>query len=73
VGNTAYLNGSDGIVVFAGSTVLGNTVRANGGFGLNLNASAGYRGNVITSNTTGTVTGGVDMGSNSCNGATTCP
>jgi hypothetical protein len=48
-------------------------VRANGGFGLNLNASAGYRGNVITSNTTGTVTGGVDMGSNSCNGATTCP
>ena len=34
---------------------------------------AAYRENVINNNTAGTVTGGVNMGANSCNGTATCP
>lgn len=74
-GNTAYLNAGDGIQTSSGATVWGNTVRVNTGFGLNLGAQSGYRENVISSNTAGTVTGTgiVNLGSNACNGSTTCP
>ena len=32
-----------------------------------------YRENVIDNNTGGTVSGGVDLGANMCDGNTTCP
>jgi parallel beta-helix repeat protein len=72
-GNTAYANGSDGIFASTGSTVQRNTVNSNIGFGLNLLSPAAYRENVINLNMGGTVSGGVNMFSNSCNGTTTCP
>jgi len=50
-----------------------NAVHSNVGYGLNLGSQSGYRENVITNNTTGTVTGGVDAGANVCNGSLTCP
>lgn len=72
-GNTAYFNAFDGIDAGSGSTVQRNTTRLNSGVGLKLGSGAAYRENVITNNTTGTVDGGVNMLSNSCNGATSCP
>ena len=72
-GHTAYQNGSDGIVADSGSGVQRNTVRRNGSYGLNLDPDVAYRENVITNNTVGSVLGGVNMFSNSCNGKTSCP
>ncbi len=72
--SSAYQNGSDGISTGIGSTVQRSTARVNAGFGLNLGGNATYRENTIDANGDGTVTGsGVNMGSNSCDGATTCP
>jgi len=71
--NTAYNNSGDGIATSSGVTVQRNNVRSNGGYGLNLGLDSAYRENLITSNTTGSVIGGVNMFSNSCNGTTTCP
>jgi len=45
----------------------------NGGFGLTLSLNAAYRENVITDNTAGTVSGGLNAGGNICNGSLTCP
>ena len=56
-----------------GANVWGNTVRENGGYGILLRVNAAYRGNVIASNTLGAVTGGVNLGDNSCNGNPFCP
>jgi len=59
--------------------ISGNMSAVNGGWGLWLYNDATdsyrdvYRDNVITSNTSGTVTGGVDAGGNVCDGNTTCP
>ncbi len=72
-GNTAHDNTGDGIAANTGSIVQSNSVRSNGGFGLNLTGNAGYQENVITLNTAGTVSGGVNLGSNSCNSTATCP
>lgn len=72
-GNSAYLNGGDGIATELGVNVQGNTARSNSGYGLNLGSQSAYRENVVTDNTAGTVNGGVNMLSNSCNGTTTCP
>jgi hypothetical protein len=52
---------------------MGNTVRDNSGIGLNLGSNTGYTNNVITSNSGGTVSGGIQMGTNLCNTSTTCP
>ena len=41
--------------------------------GLSLDSATAYRENVITSNTLGTVNGGVNAGGNVCNGSLTCP
>jgi len=71
-GNNARSNVGDGIVVGAGSTVIGNTSLLNTGFGMVL-SSAGYAQNVIRSNTGGTVSGGVQMGTNVCDDDTSCP
>jgi len=38
-----------------------------------LSTDSAYRENSITNNITGTVTGGLNMFSNSCNGNTLCP
>ena len=45
----------------------------NTGYGLSLNYSSGYRDNAMLSNGLGTVSGGVALGQNVCNGDTTCP
>jgi len=55
-----------------------NNVRGNGGVGLYLfpesgGSAAAYRENVVVDNFFGTVTNGIDMGSNSRNDTTTCP
>jgi hypothetical protein len=71
-GNNARSNVGDGIVVGVGSTVIGNTSLLNTGFGMVL-SSAGYAQNVIRSNTGGTVSGGVQMGTNVCDDDTSCP
>lgn len=70
--NTARGN-NNGISASGGSAIHRNTVRQNRGFGLFLDATAAYRENVISSNFKGTVFGGLNMFSNSCNGKTTCP
>ena len=79
-GNTAYSNGSDGISSGSGCIVRGNTVRFNLGFGLNLATDSAYSDNVVTSNTTGAVTGlgsANSRGGNYCDGTGTvsafCP
>ena len=72
-GNTAFKNGGDGIETLPGCNVQGNTARGNGGFGLRLGFQSAYRGNVIHLNAAGSVTGGVDLGANSCNGTASCP
>ena len=67
-GNAAYVNVGHGIGTGFGSTVQRNTVRRNGGYGLNFVGDAAYRETVITSNTTGTVLGGMNLGANYCAG-----
>ena len=53
----------------AAATVQRSTSRFNtGGEGLLLDATATFREVTI-----GTVSGGIDMGGNSCNGTATCP
>ncbi len=73
-GSIAYRNGGHGIHVSDGSTVQRNTVRDNELYGLRFFGSGGgYLENVITSNTMGTVLGGVNAGGNVCNFSLTCP
>ncbi len=55
------------------SLLTGNMVRNNTGVGLRLGGGTSYSQNVVDSNTGGTVVGGVQMGTNVCNGNTTCP
>ena len=73
-GNTAMINADHGIIFgMEAGTVIGNTVADNSGLGLVLGANQGYANNVINGNTMGTVAGGVQMGTNVCDGNTTCP
>lgn len=71
--NSAAENGSDGIATTGAATVQGNTVRTNASYGLELGAESAYRLNVISNNSVGTVTGGVDLFTNACDGSTSCP
>jgi hypothetical protein len=72
--NVAYGNGSDGIEAGADSAIQRNALRSNGGLGLNpLAADVAYRENVIDNNVGGSVSGGLDLGANACNGSLTCP
>ena len=66
-------NGTTGIAVGENSLIVGNRVTGNGGFGIVMGAGSGYGGNLIGNNTGGTASGGVQMGTNVCNGNTTCP
>ncbi|HIF91697.1 MAG: right-handed parallel beta-helix repeat-containing protein [Myxococcales bacterium] len=72
-GNTVRFGAADGIQTGTDSNVQGNTVSRNTLFGLNLGTNSAYRGNVISLNSSGTVSGGVNLGANSCNGTATCP
>jgi hypothetical protein len=65
--NFSSNNGGNGIVA---NTAVGNTANANGGYGLV--SSGGYANNVFNGNTTGQVSGGLQMGTNICNNAA-CP
>jgi hypothetical protein len=69
----AYQNGGHGIEVNPGGIIQQTSSRSNTGFGLNLVGDASYRGNTITLNTGGTVSGGVNMGANTCNVTPSCP
>ena len=62
--NVSNNNGGNGIVA---STSIGNTATGNTGYGLS--SSGGYTNNVFQGNTTGQVSGGIQMGTNVCNGA----
>ena len=75
IGNTAYSNTLDGIQVGGGTMVQKNNAQNNTGFGMVLDLRATYRENTVGDNTGGTVqeNGAIDMGSNSCNGTTSCP
>jgi hypothetical protein len=72
-GNTVHANTGHGIEVGVASAVEGNSVYDNTGVGHVLGAGSGYVGNVIDSNRGGTVSGGIQMGTNVCDGNTTCP
>jgi hypothetical protein len=73
--NSAESNLQNGISAGAGAVVTGNIVRNNTGQQLFLNGTAGYGQNNInlSNNGTTTVTGGVNMGDNACDGNSTCP
>jgi hypothetical protein len=74
VTNNVVIDGTgDGIEINSSSLLTGNMVRNNTGVGLRLGAATGYSQNVVDSNTAGTVVGGVQMGTNICDGNTTCP
>jgi len=72
VGNASATNNGPGIAAADGSTVTNNSATSNNGPGLQLGNSAGYGGNVVFTNI-GTVSGGVQIGTNLCNGSTVCP
>ena len=70
---TVLDNGGFGIGLQGSSMAIGNLVVGNGGIGLSLSADSVYSQNVINSNAGGTVLNGVQMGTNVCDGNTTCP
>jgi hypothetical protein len=72
-GNVSAGNGRLGINASNGSAVQRNAVQGNGGFGISMFPRAGYRENTISANGGGTVLGGVDAGSNACDGVAACP
>lgn len=64
----------DGIQIDgSSSSVRENMVSDNSGVGLRLSAGTGYSQNVVDSNTGGTVISGIQIGTNLCDGNTTCP
>jgi hypothetical protein len=66
-------NSGDGLDCTSTCLVTNNIVSGNGAIGLNFSdAASGYQNNIISGNVT-TVTGGVDMGNNVCNGSKLCP
>ena len=66
--NSSRENKGRGISTGGGCILNGNSATDNTGFCLGLGSSSGYTNNVIDSNTAGTVTGGVSLGQNLCNG-----
>lgn len=79
-GNSVSYNQGSGIVAYRSNLVSKNNSSQNGEWGLLLLASqveqglrSGYRENVFSGNSIGTVSGGVNMGSNLCDGSVACP
>ena len=76
VSNVSWQNREDGISGSSGTIVRDNSVFINDGYGLNFGgpgAVMGYVNNMISANTLGSVNGGIQLGSNVCGSATTCP
>lgn len=76
--NAVVGNTQAGISALSASLVQRNIVRQNGVYGLYLvpedgGTAATYSDNTIAANGVVSVTGGINMGGNSCNGTTTCP
>jgi hypothetical protein len=72
VENAVFENGGDGIAAGFGASVARNAVRLNGGVGLVLDTNAGYARNTMSNNGGAEVSGGSDLGGNSCD-AGACP
>jgi hypothetical protein len=75
--NATSINGQAGISALSTSSIQGNISYDNTGVGLYLfpeggGAASAYRENVVAENGS-TVTSGVNLGDNLCNGATSCP
>jgi hypothetical protein len=73
MGNVTAGNANDGLFTGGSCLVLSNTAVGNGNRGFALSVADAYGSNVIASNTGGNVSGGVQIGTNLCNGTTTCP
>lgn len=78
-GNVIHGNTSDGLRG-NGALIRGNRFSSNGGFGINVNfggEGTGYGDNVFLNNNGGNanpqVSGGVQIGTNTCGNDTTCP
>ena len=72
--NVTRGNGDSGIKVLEGAGIVrGNQSTSNIGFGLLGNPTVGYTENLFGGNTEGAVSAGIEMGTNLCNGDTTCP
>jgi hypothetical protein len=72
-GNSVRSTGGNGISATEGSLVLGNRVSHSQGVGLLLDATTGYTNNVLSNNTGGDVSGGIQIGTNLCATDTICP
>jgi hypothetical protein len=72
-GCTVARNGFNGVIMAQGGSAIGNVVASNGNIGMSLASGVGYANNVVDNNSVGTVSGGVEMGANVCDGNTTCP
>jgi hypothetical protein len=73
IGNLSRSNTGAGIMAYQSSVILDNAVRSNTGYGLDLGPTTGYARNSINDNTGGTVDDGIQVGTNICDGNTTCP
>lgn len=72
--NATTLNGGDGIRASTDTSLQGNTASGNGAYGFDLAGSATYRENVLSStNSSGTVSGGTNLGANVCGLDLICP
>ena len=72
--NVSRGNGGSGIFLISSGIAIGNTIEENNGLGLFMESNGGYANNVITNNAAGTVSvAAVEMGTNVCDGDTTCP
>ena len=70
--NLVFSNNVTGITTDVSCLVAGNTSTANGSMGLDLGARTGYFNNVLSFNSGGAVSGGVNLGQNMCDAAL-CP
>lgn len=73
--NSVHSNDGIGISVGPGSIVRANAIGSNTSLGLSVagGIGVGYVDNVFNGNLGGSIAGGTNLGSNLCNGSTTCP
>ena len=72
-GSRSTLNAGAGIVTGTDSAVTGSTASFNNTHGLVLATGSGFSGNILNGNGSGSVSGGVELGPNLCDGDTVCP
>jgi hypothetical protein len=72
LGNSVMRNGVNGIEIDVQCTALDNNIHSNAGTGLVLGGGCTYARNTVTGNGA-TVSGGSEVGTNFCDGNTTCP